>query len=357
MFSSAKYVLGVAAAVSILAACSGGSQSGFAPTAGTPQGIAGANHVGAVNMVPESLMPRARGVLSKIPIGPDAGSPDAAAKAGVYVGSFGASVIDGYTAANPHNKAPVCTISGVSAVNGLGADGVGNVIDPDGGSRSIIIFGPHCGSSLATISDTFGQPSDATSANAMTGKIAVGNILDASQSFGSLMTCTVKSGCTNLTSSNITGYAGGVAMDKAGKNCWITSENASFSAAVLTYYKGCKGAGAATTGFVNKSYGSLDIDTAGNLVSIDFMNNALYVYKGCNPKCTTVGGPFTLHGESIFGKFNDTAKSFEAVEFSVGQVDVYTYTPTAVTYKYSYNNGLVASQQPEGVAFAPRSDE
>jgi hypothetical protein len=327
MFSSAKYVLGVAAAVSILAACSGGSQSGFAPTAGTPQGIAGANHVGPVNMVPESLMPRARGVLSKIPIGPDAGSPDAAAKAGVYVGSFGASVIDGYTAANPHNKAPVCTISGVSAVNGLGADGVGNVIDPDGGSRSIIIFGPHCGSSLATISDTFGQPSDATSANAMTGKIAVGNILDASQSFGSLMTCTV------------------------------TSENASFSAAVLTYFKGCKGAGAATTGFANKSYGSLDIDTAGNLVSIDFMNNALYVYKGCNPKCTTVGGPFTLHGESIFGKFNDTAKSFEAVEFSVGQVDVYTYTPTAVTYKYSYNNGLVASQQPEGVAFAPRSDE
>jgi hypothetical protein len=350
--NTVKYALGVTAAAAILAGCSGGSQ--VAPSAGGGSATSMARQAqahGVYSLIPASMQIKTPGsVLGKIaPLG------KGGAKAGLYASEFYGSEVFGYKASG--KGSPTCTIDGVSYINGIAADGKGNVIDPDGGSRSVIVFAPNCGSVIGTIADNDGQPADASSANAATGTIAVGNIFGPSGSGdpGSITLCTIKKGCTtNLTNANMYEVAG-VAMDNKG-NCWASAIN-SGGTATLTYFAKCKGAGAATTGFLNGSFGGLDIDSKGNLVSLDLNATAMYVYSGCNPKCTKVAGPLALHGEAVFGHLNKTGKAFAAANISTGAVDLYKYSGTALTYTSSVTSGLSVSLQPEGAAYAPRSKQ
>ena len=126
--------------------------------------------------------------------------------------------------------------------------------------------------------------------------------------------------------------------------------------ATLTYFKGCSGTGQEATGYQNSYLGGLDIDNFGNIVFI--MNlTELYVYSGCNPACTLVGGPFSLQGHATFGHVNHDSTLLATADNQFGQVDVYHYKPTKVTYWYSFSNGLIASYILEGAAFTPRSRE
>ncbi len=101
----------------------------------------------------------------------------------------------------------------------------------------------------------------------------------------------------------------------------------------------------------------MDIDNHGNLLWIDSLKQTATIYSGCNPTCTVVSGPFTLEGFTIFGHFNKQAMTFAAGDIGYGQVDVYKYSGAQLTYWYSFNNGLTASQGVEGVTYAPRSKE
>ncbi|HVN68238.1 MAG TPA: hypothetical protein VMU38_01095 [Candidatus Binatia bacterium] len=278
--------------------------------------------------------------------------PDKKAKGGIYGSQFFAALINGY---KTNGSGPICSET-ASYPNSIAVDGKGNLIDPDGGSRTIIVYkGPGmCGPSVGSTSDNYGQPSDATSPNAATGTIVVGNIFDTSGA-GSISLCTLSGGCTtNLTNANMYEVAG-VAQAKNG-DCWA-SATSSGGTATLTYFAGCTGAGQAATGFVNAYYGGLDIDKAGNLVSIDAFTPALRVYKGCNPTCTLVGGPFALNGDSVYGHLNKKSTEFVAGDYANGELDVYKYKPTGLTYQFSITSGFNASDDVEGAAFNPRSKE
>ncbi|HVN69267.1 MAG TPA: hypothetical protein VMU38_06445 [Candidatus Binatia bacterium] len=269
---------------------------------------------------------------------------------------FYAGLINGYPHKNTSNGPPTCSLT-ASYPNNIATDMVGNLIDPDGGSRSVIVYsGPGmCGSELGSFSDSYGQPSDAASSNASTGTIAVGNIFDNSDAPGSISVCTLAGGCTaNLTNPNMYEVAG-VAMDKSG-NCWASAVT-SGGTATLTYFAGCTGAGEAATGYLNSSYGGLDIDNNGNLVSISYSSSQVYVYSGCNPGCTVVGGPFTLQGEAVFGHLNRQSMTYCTGDFLNGEADVYYYSPTSLTYWYSFNNGMDASDDVEGCAYNPASKQ
>ncbi|MBV8724669.1 MAG: hypothetical protein JO350_04970 [Candidatus Eremiobacteraeota bacterium] len=342
-------------AVALLAGCGGSNMS--SPTAAVPGGGTGmtaGHHVQPLSAVPKWMIPKVRPPFHGVK------APKSVTR-GMYISEFYGSSILGYARRNVGNKPPYCTVPG-SAVNNLAVDNAKNLIDPDGGSRSIIIYGgpAMCGSVAATISDPYGQPADASSQNAMTGNIAVGNIVDSS-GVGSVSMCTVAAGCTtNLTSSSITGYGGGVAMDNSG-NCYMTSENASFTASIMTYWAGCSGSGTTATGYLNSSYGALEIDNSGNILSVDAFNSSgsqLYVYSGCNPACTVVGGPYPLHGSTLFVRLNKANGRLAGVEYVNGQVDLYNYSATGgLTYLYSFNNGLTTSLQPEGIAWQPKTNQ
>ncbi len=279
----------------------------------------------------------------------------AAAVKGIYANEYYATDILGYRAEN-RDGPPICAISGVSYLNGIAVDQSGYLIDPDGGTGTVIIFkGPKmCGPEYSFALDPYGQPSDAASLVAQSGPIAVANIFD-SNGAGSISVCSFVTGCNvNLTNQNMYEVAG-VAMDKRG-DCWASAVN-SLGTATLTYFTLCSGRGQAATGFVNSYFGGLDIDKKGNLVSISAFDGQLYVYKGCNPGCSLVGGPFPLQGEAVFGHLNKKGNEFATGDYQYGQIDIYKYRPSALTYEYSFNNGLSTSLIVEDAVYNPRSKE
>lgn len=277
----------------------------------------------------------------------------------MYVSEFFGSEILGYRSRNRRDKPPVCTVPGVSYVDGVAVDGKGNLIDPDGGSRTVKVFkGPGmCGPQLGSISDPFGLPSDATSADAANGPIVVANEFDGPPSKtypGSISLCTLKAGCTaNLTNPKMY-EVGGVAQAKNG-DCWASSETSS-GAAVLIYFKRCFGHGQVAKHFRNRYYGGLDIDNEGDLVAVSFRDANLFIYKGCNTVCRLVGGPFPLRGLPFFGHLNEASTRFAVADDAFVQVDVYAYTHASLQYLYSFS-GVSESSDLGGVAYNPRSKE
>jgi len=277
--------------------------------------------------------------------------------AGLYAVAFEEASIFGYKADDRRNRPPRCSIGGVAYVNDIAVDGKGNLIDPDGGSRTIRVFsGPGmCGPEIGSVSDPYGEPSDAASADAATGTIVVSNIFDGSGSGdGSLSLCTLSGGCTiNLTNPQMH-EVGGVALALNG-DCWASVLNTNREARLI-YFKGCSGPGRVASGFRNASLGGLDIDDAGNVVAIGLSGGA-YVYKGCDPRCTRLGGPFPLSGTVVFGHLNQQSTRLAVGNSGNAGVDVYRYSPTSITYIYSFNNGFSASDDVGGVAYNPRSKE
>jgi hypothetical protein len=276
---------------------------------------------------------------------------------GVYGSTFYKSTINGYKGTDPKNGAPVCTLTG-SYVNGIAVDGKGNFIDPDGGTRTVIVYKPNCGQELGVLNSNpyyLGQPSDAASLNAATGTIIVGNIYGLGAA-GDIAVCTLKSQCTGyLTNYYAMFELAGVALAKNG-DCWgSATDNSGF--ATMTYFKHCSGSAQTATGWKNTYYGGLDIDTQGNIVAVDAFVPQLWIYRGCNPACQVVGGPFPLHGDTVFGHLNRTGTQWIGGDYQNGMLDVYKYSTSALTYEYSISNGLSVSDEVEGAAFAPASKE
>jgi hypothetical protein len=282
-----------------------------------------------------------------------------AAKTGIYVSAFDGTAVYGFASDNRKNRAPICSVdTGKKAINDVGVDGDGNLVIPEGRRQKISVYkGPDmCGSELGSMHDPYGQPAAAASFNAATGMVVVANIEASNrEQIGNIAICTLKGGCTKkLANPNITGPAIGVALAKNG-DCWLVSNNASRTAGVMTYWPRCTGHGEAVTGFQNSSDGSLSVDKHGYLVSVDHLGGTtgwLWVYSGCNPACELVGGPFPLEGRALFGALNAAGDAFGATELT-GAVDIYKYSPTELTYEYSFSSGFDSSDYPEGFAYSP----
>lgn len=90
-------------------------------------------------------------------------------------------------------------------------------------------------------------------------------------------------------------------------------------------------------------------------------NSKLYIYSGCNPRCSLVGGPFQLFhrkgygGLVVYGHLDASSEKFVAAETFGGQLDVYSYSTSGIKYEYSISNGI--SRGVLSAAFSPASKE
>jgi hypothetical protein len=337
--SNSLRVLAVALLVEVLGGCGGGTPSSGPPTRQALGDL------------------RAPGLRTDVRAALGGRAAPARVRSGIYVAQFFSSYVYGYPLDNSKNGPPICNVyNPYQSVNDIAVDGHGNLLVPLEVPNEILVYKGTklCGPWSATIADPYGQPTGAAANDAVHGTIAVANIFDLSGS-GSISLCTVSGGCTtNLTNPDLY-EVGGVAMDERG-NCWASGLNVSY-VSVLIYFAGCTGPGVAATGVAQtQGYGGLDIDKDGNLVAVS-IPNSLYVYRGCRPTCKLVGGPFALEGGTIFGHLNKNSTFFAAGDYQYGQVDIYTYKPKSLTYFYSFNNGLSASNDVGGAAYSPRSKE
>jgi len=338
-------------AAALLASCSGGNMGSMTSpgTQGGASKVQALHHAGAVSIIPRSVLPKTQQKLH------GRQAPQAEMK-GIYAAEFLGSAINGYLKNNSSNGPTICTFGGVSSVNNVATDTVGNLIVPNAFGGVIVGQGPTmCPTSSSTISDIYGQASDAASVNAETGPIVVGNILGP----GYVVNCTVGSlSCTELTPGSAgIGEVAGVAMDKAG-NCYADSYNAAFTAVEVTYWAGCTGTGTVMSGFLNTGYGGLDVDNQGNLVSFNWHGSAgtdLWVYSISGSALTSVSDNSLTNDTAIFGHIGKQGLRLVAGAYLKGQEDIYQYSPSTLTYYYSFNNGLTSSGDTEGVAYSPSS--
>lgn len=352
-----KPMLCAIVAAALLSACSGGSSS--TPNLSTGSGYALTRSADGHHFIPHwtkhaSLIPEGMhfSVLPKRgmrPLGPGVG--------GIYVSELFGDQIFEYSHRNTGNGPPNCEINGISYPDDIAADSQGNVIDPNGGTETIQVYTGEgtCGSEIGSTSDTYGEPVDASSANAATGTIAVANIFDNSYGSGSISLCTLSAGCsTNLTNSSLF-LVGSVAMAKNG-DCWASGIDG-YGNPQLIWFQGCAGSGESVSGYQSYSFGGIDIDNHGNLAIIDSLGQTVTIYSGCNPTCTMIDGPYNLQGFSIYGKFNRQAMTFVVADVEYGAIDVYKYHNGKLNYSFSFNDGLTGYDGVEGVALAPRSKE
>ena len=281
----------------------------------------------------------------------------ATARAGIYVSEFDGSSVYGYAGTNQRNAPPICGETSGDFVADVATDRKGDLIAPSQQGETINIYsGPRmCGPTAATLHDPYGLPVDVASANALTKAIAVANIEDdgpiSNPPPGSITLCTVAGGCTqNLTNPQMYRVAG-VALDKRG-DCWASAVDTN-SNPTLIYFAHCAGKGRAASGFQNSSYGGLEVDKGGNLLTLDSNAARLFVYSGCRPACKLVAGPFALQGLSLYGKLDAKGTTFAAADYANGEIDLYKYSTTALTYQFSFNQDLSRGSSVEGVAFSP----
>jgi|HubBroStandDraft_5_1064220.scaffolds.fasta_scaffold00359_16 hypothetical protein len=375
--TAAPSAVGVLVAASILAGCGSGSQvaPGPAAPAAHRRGSLMQRWSRLASVIPPELRARRssaslKQTLSRSGAGPGLDVSDESGKgkgkggkgkgkSGFYASEFDGSAIFGYADPNSANHPPTCTVAPVSYLNDVDVDPTGNLIQPDGGTGAVVVYkgSRRCGPLLGSFVDPYGQPSDASSLDASTGTIAVGNIFDSSGGPGSISVCTLSAqvNCpTNLTNSAIYELFG-VAMDGSG-NCYASAYDGSGNP-TLTYFAGCAGAGVAATGYQNAAPGGLEFDSAGNLLAID-SSGQLDIYTGC-PNCELVGGPFPLHGPAVFGHLGPTSASgsglqFATADYANGTVDVYNLgihgSGYSLTYLYSFNNSLSVSDDVIGAA-------
>lgn len=278
-------------------------------------------------------------------------------RGGIYVSAQQSTRIFGYPKPNRLNGPPICSES-VYPTGDVAVDGNGNLIAPVDFTEVLVFKGPRmCGPEVGSVQMCCeGHAVDAASSDAINGVIVVAALQDGSAG-GSVEVCTLKNGCGTNLKNNHMNFVVGVALAKNG-DCWASSQEGHYSGAVLTYFKGCSGSGTTATGYRNLEAGGLDIDEHGDLVAISSSSTpAIYVYSGCRPICKLVGGPFSLHGQVEFGHLNRYSTRFAAADYADGEIDIYKYAPTAVTFLYSFNNGLSPNANVSGAAYNPRAKQ
>jgi hypothetical protein len=332
-----------------LVACTSGY--GVPPTASISTDSSAQTHV---KVLPVEL--RSSEILAKMHAGAGLGRPDAV-KPGIYASEYSGYVY-GYAGNNRSNSPPVCSIGPAAASYDVAVDPKGDVLFVDrtaqNTSRIIIYAGPGlCGPELGSIADPYGLIVDVASRDAQTGKIVVANYLGNNLANGNVAVCTLSGGCT-LELNQGAHWVNGVALAPNG-DCWAAGQYPR----TLTYFARCRRPGVTATGFQGRFPSGLDIDDDGNLVAVETLahhhTGSMYIYSGCNPACTLVGGPFPLHGNSLYGHLNASSKRFVAADQKYRQLDVYSYSTSGITYEYSISNGLTDDLW--GAAFSPSSKE
>jgi hypothetical protein len=276
---------------------------------------------------------------------------------GLYVNEGDATSLLGYGQTNRQNGPPICTAPyGIDSAQDVAVDDAGNVIVPQATGQILIGQGPKmCGAQAALLQNPFGGGVDASSADALNGSIAVSTLSSLPTEAGGIAVCSVAAGCTRELSNAAAFTPLGVAIDRDG-NCWLDAVDI-LGQPTLTKFRGCAGGGIVAKNFVNQTFGGIEIDKSGHLLTFDVVgtsgSGALDVYRGCDPRCKLISSN-ALVNPAYFGHLNASGDRLAVGAFLAGQVDIYSYSPKQLKYLYSFNTGLSLFDDVLGVTYNRR---
>ena len=284
---------------------------------------------------------------------------DARPLQGIYVSTD--SDVYGYALADREARRPICTISVPTGYDGrnISVDPKGNLLVPHDQAVSVFAGPRMCGKRVLDAGYRYGgRPMDVASLDALNSGTAVAAVNYSSSGYGTFVFCTLAQSSQCAIPRMVPGIFDSVAVTIDGTgNCWVSAQT--YTSQPLYYVPRSPSgiaiatapcfAGVATTGTLNAAFGGLDIDRQGNLVTIDPTKaGRVFIYRGCDPVCRIIGGPFPLRHPGTYGHLNHAGTLF-AVATQSG-VDVYNYRAAALTYAYTFATDI---SNITAVAFSP----
>ena len=251
-------------------------------------------------------------------------------------------IVYGYGANNKRNGAPVCTITGQKFDHSqIAVDASGDAYLPNLEASTVGIYGPDCGSPIASVKDPFGADID----------VAVG----ASGTFYAVGTshvavCTT-GGCASELTDALISQIETAAVDLSG-NVWAAYYNQKGTPSLIVW-PGAAMPGKPVSGYVNQSTpGDLTFDKKGTLLSLQTLFPHVFIYRcsAATASCTNTK-TVTLHAGSLFGALNASNTDYQATDYEGNAVDVYSYP--SFRFKYTYNRGLKQGYSSQGIAQTP----
>jgi hypothetical protein len=284
---------------------------------------------------------------SRLAASRDAGGVD------LYVSAFKAAAVNGYAAPDRRDGGPVCTVSGIKEVNGIGVDRSGMLWVPEqdraSGSESIRSYAPHCGAPGIVLNDPNGFPFDIAFDSRGTNYVM--DIEDFGSKPGDVLVFPkgATSPAATLTDPRLT-LLTAVGVDRE-DDLYVAYITRAQTGAIVEFKKGAM-PGKPLRGFsiAGVPGGTLFFDANRNLVVDDVTNVTADVYA---PPYDRRPRQIPLRGTSWQCVLNRPQRDLACADYAKGDVDVYAYP--GGTYLYSITSGLLPVDTVVGVAYGPAS--
>ncbi len=340
-------VLGAAAIIASLAACSG-YQPSTAPSA-TIQALEQRQPLGRYEPMVAS-----DGARSQLPAGfkPNRRRPDwmrlpedESGTSGnhIAVAQFGGSSVLWFPLNDKTNKPPA-TCEPASSTNGIAIDRDGNLWVPDGRANTTTEYGPNCGAAKLTIPDATGEPAHVGFAGQ--NRVFILNLNNVSGA----PTVEIYNSTTGTQLGTLSdpsfAVLFGIGTDRKG-NIFVSNLTKSNVGNVIEFPKG-KMPGTQLSGVSLGLPGAPTFDRHNNLIITDWFAETIDVFS---PPYQASPSTSPLKGSSIWCKLNQKEKDLYCGDADNGSIDVYSYPGN--TYKFSYTAELSASALVTGVAPSP----
>jgi hypothetical protein len=267
----------------------------------------------------------------------------------IFSASASNNTVDYYVKGTGPNNPVAGSLSGTfSAPEGIGIDSKGDVYVANGNAENVLVYAAGSSSPTGTLDDPNEFPIGVTVGP--DGTVYVANIDGPIGASGDVVVYAPGSSePTKTLHAKCFLHVLGVALDKNG-NLFASCDIAPGAGhgSVIEFKAG------STTGIATHitlgSAGGLGFDGAGHLLAIDVNGPTLNVYNVGNPKPID---KLKLPGASIYFSFGRHSNVLYVADYSLGEIDVFRYSPSKLTQINKITNGMSSSSGNIGIANTP----
>jgi sugar lactone lactonase YvrE len=267
----------------------------------------------------------------------------------IFSSSFGGNSVDYYLKGTGPNNPLAGTLSGGFAnPQGMGVDRAGDLYVSNGNDKDVLVYAAGSTSPTGTLDDPNKFPDDV--AIAPDGTVYVANGSGPIGASGNVVV--YAPGATSPTQTLNDKHflhVFGVALDARG-NLFVSC-NAALAIGSGTVVEFKAGSTTPIETHVRLGYsGGVAIDRDGHLLAIDQEVPSINVYVVGKRKPVA---KLPLPGASAYLAFNKTSDELYVADYSLGEIDVFRYTPSGLTPINTITNGITPSNDNMGVATTP----